>query len=96
MLEKIEQHNLTANEQLAEIIDEAVTEAGLAEKIDVSFTSQYVELSLKGALLFDSGKAELKSSSKPVMERVAVILERYAGSTIQSQSAMLSLQTITN
>ena len=83
MLEEIEQHNLTANEQLAEIIDEAVEEAGLAEKIDVNFTSQYVELSLKGALLFDSGKAELKDSSMPVMERVAVILERYAGSTIE-------------
>lgn len=83
MLEKIEQHNLTANEQLAEVIEEAVTEAGLAEKIDVSFTSQYVELSLKGALLFDSGKAELKDSCMPVMERVAVILERYAGSTIE-------------
>ncbi len=83
MLEEIEQHNLTANEQLAEIIEEAVTEAGLAEKIDVNFTSQYVELSLKGALLFDSGKAELKASSMPVMERVAVILERYAGSTIE-------------
>ncbi len=83
MLEEIEQHNLTANEQLAEIIEEAVTEAGLAEKIDVNFTSQYVELSLKGALLFDSGKAELKDSSMPVMERVAVILERYAGSTIE-------------
>lgn len=83
MLEEIEQHNLTANEQLAEIIDEAVEEAGLAEKIDVSFTAQYVELSLKGALLFDSGKAELKESSMPVMTRVAVILERYAGSTIE-------------
>lgn len=83
MLEEIEQHNLTANEQLAEMIEEAVTEAGLAEKIDVSFNSQYVELSLKGALLFDSGKAELKDSCMPVMERVAVILERYAGSTIE-------------
>lgn len=83
MLEEIEKHNLTANEQLAEIVEEAVTEAGLTEKIDVSFTSQYVELSLKGALLFDSGKAELKDSCLPVMERVAVILERYAGSTIE-------------
>lgn len=83
MLEEIENHNLTVNEQLAEIIEEAVNESGLTEKIDVSFTSQYVELSLKGALLFDSGKAELKNSSLPVMERVAVILERYAGSTIE-------------
>lgn len=83
MLEEIEEHNLTVNEQLAEIIEEAVSESGMADKIDVSFTSQYVELSLKGALLFDVGKAELKDSSLPVMERVGVILERYAGSTIE-------------
>lgn len=83
MIEEIEEHNLEVNEQLAEIIEEAITESGMADKIDVSFTSQYVELSLKGALLFDSGKAELKESSLPVMERVGVILERYAGSTIE-------------
>lgn len=83
MLEEIEEHNLAVNEQLAEIIEEAVNESGMADKIDVSFTSQYVELSLKGALLFDVGKAELKDSSLPVMERVGVILERYAGSTIE-------------
>lgn len=83
MLEEIEEHNLVVNEQLAEIIEEAVNESGMADKIDVSFTSQYVELSLKGALLFDVGKAELKDSSLPVMERVGVILERYAGSTIE-------------
>lgn len=83
MLEEIEEHNLAVNEQLAEIVEEAVNESGMADKIDVSFTSQYVELSLKGALLFDIGKAELKDSSLPVMERVGVILERYAGSTIE-------------
>lgn len=83
MLEEIEAHNLDVNEQLAEIIDEAVSESGMADKIDVSFTSHYVELSLKGALLFDSGKAELKNTSLPVMEKVGVILERYAGSTIE-------------
>ena len=83
MLQEIEDHNLTVNEQLAEIIEEAVIESNMNEQIDVTFTSQYVMLSLKGALLFDSGKAELREDSQPVMERVAVILERYAGSTIE-------------
>ena len=83
MLQEIEDHNLTVNEQLAEIIEEAVIESNMSEQIDVTFTSQYVMLSLKGALLFDSGKAELREDSLPVMERVAVILERYAGSTIE-------------
>ena len=83
MVEEIEEHNTAVNEQLAEIIEEAVSESNMSEQIDVSFTSQYVMLSLKGALLFDSGEAELRDESLPVMERVGVILERYAGSTIE-------------
>lgn len=83
MLQEIEEHNTAVNEQLAEIIEEAVVEGNMDEQIDVTFTSQYVMLSLKGALLFDSGKAQLREESLPVMERVAVILERYAGSTIE-------------
>lgn len=83
MLGEIEEHNTEVNEQLAEVIEEAVMESNMSEQIDVTFTSQYVMLSLKGAMLYDSGKAELREESLPVMERVAVILERYAGSTIE-------------
>ena len=49
----------------------------------MTFTSQYVQLTLRGAILFDSGKAELKSDSLPVVEKVALILDRYAESTIE-------------
>ena len=83
MLEEIVEHNTNVNEQLAEVIEEAVAESNMSQQIDVTFTSQYVMLSLKGALLFDSGEAELREESLPVMERVGVILERYAGSTIE-------------
>ncbi len=83
MLGEIEAHNLKVNEQLAEIVEETVTESKMEEQIEVTFTSQYVMLSLKGALLFDSGEASLREESLPVMEKVAVILERYAGSTIE-------------
>ncbi len=83
MLGEIEAHNLKVNEQLAEIVEEAIEESKMTEQIDVTFTSQYVMLSLKGALLFDSGEASLREESLPVMEKVAVILERYAGSTIE-------------
>lgn len=83
MLEEIETHNLKVNEELAEIIEEAVAESGMTEQIDVNFTNQYVMLSLKGALLFDSGKDELKAEALQVLDRVGVILERYAGGIIE-------------
>ena len=83
MLEEIETHNLKVNEELAEIIEEAVAESGMTEQIEVNFTNQYVMLSLKGALLFDSGKDELKAEALQVLDRVGVILERYAGGIIE-------------
>lgn len=83
MLEEIETHNLKVNEELAEIIEEAVEESGMTEQIEVNFTNQYVMLSLKGALLFDSGKDELKAEALQVLDRVGVILERYAGGIIE-------------
>lgn len=83
MLEEIETHNLKVNEELAEIIEEAVKESGMTEQIEVNFTNQYVMLSLKGALLFDSGQAELKTEALQVLDRVGVILERYAGGIIE-------------
>lgn len=83
MLEEIETHNLKVNEGLAEIIEEAVAESGMTEQIEVNFTNQYVMLSLKGALLFDSGKDELKAEALQVLDRVGVILERYAGGIIE-------------
>ncbi len=83
MLEEIESHNLKVNEELAEIIEEAVAESGMTDQIEVNFTNQYVMLSLKGALLFDSGKDELKTEAIQVLDRVGVILERYAGGIIE-------------
>ena len=79
----VQQEMLKQNEQLAEKIDEALAEQNLTGDIDVDFTSQYVELTLNGALLFDSGKAELKSEALPLMEKVGVILQKYAESIIE-------------
>ena len=83
MIEEIEAQNLHVNEELAELIEEAVAESGMTQQIDVDFTNQYVLLSLKGALLFDSGKADLTDASLPVLDRVGTILEKYAGGTIE-------------
>jgi chemotaxis protein MotB len=79
----LEEEQLQNNEELAEMVEEAVSEDKLSDQIDVSFTSQYVQLTMKGALLFDSGSAELKQESYDVLDKVSVILERYAEGTIE-------------
>ena len=83
MIEAIEGEKLKDNEELAEKIEEAVNESNLADQIEISFTSQYVRLSMKGALLFSPGSAELREEAARVLEKAAVVLERYAKGTIE-------------
>ena len=82
-LEKIEQQNLQNNESLAEVVEEAVRESKMGDQIEVSFTAQYVQLTMKGALLFESGSADLKEDSKKVLDKAAIILQRYAKGIIE-------------
>ena len=82
-LDEVEQAQLEESEKLAEKIEEAVEERNLGKDIDIDFTSQYVQLTLKGAILFDSGSTQLKDDAKPIMDQVGVILESYAPGTIE-------------
>ena len=79
----VQEEMLDQNEQLAEKIAETIAEQNLAGDIDIDFTSQYVELTLNGALLFDSGSDALKSEADVLMSKIGVILEKYASSTIE-------------
>lgn len=81
--QKLEEAQLTESEKLAERIEEAIEESQMEDMIELDFTAQYVQLTLKGAILFDSGKAELKKDALPIIERAALILERYAESEIE-------------
>ena len=82
-MEEIEQAQMEESEQMAEMIEEAVEERDLDGDIDVEFTAQYVQLTLKGFLLFGSGSTGLKEGAKTVLDQVGIILESYAGSTIE-------------
>ncbi len=81
--ELLEEKNLQSNEELAENILESVSEGNMLDQIEVGFTAQYVQLTMKGALLFDSGSAELRPEAEAVLEKVVLILERYAGGEIE-------------
>lgn len=83
MAQSLEQENLKQNEKLAEMVTENIIDSNLGDKVEVSFTSQYVQLSLRGALLFDSGHAEIKKEALQVLDKIGIILQRYADHTIE-------------
>lgn len=82
-IETLEQEKMQMSEELAEKIEEALEENFLEDKIDVEFNSDYVVLSLNGAFLFDSGQATLKEEAIPVLDKVGVLLTKYAESVIE-------------
>jgi len=82
-MEQIDQAKIEESEELAGKVEEALEEQNLDKEVDIEFTSQYVQLTLNGALLFDSGSVSLKPESEPLLRQIGVILERYAESTIE-------------
>ena len=82
-LKEFEEKKLAESEELAEKIEEALQESGMQQMIGVNFNSQYVQLTMNGALLFDSGDAELKDDSHQMMEQIAKLLERYADGVVE-------------
>ena len=83
IMEEAEKQMMAASEELEEKVEEAVNEAGLDDLVELSYTSQYVELTLNGSLLFESGSSVLSQQASVVLDQVGLILERYAESTIE-------------
>lgn len=82
-LEELKKQQLNESEELAELIEEEIQDENLEKEVDVDFTSQYVSLTLNGALLFDSGSADIKADSYPVLDKIGRILEKYSKSIIE-------------
>ena len=83
ILKEAEQQKLEESEELAELVSEAISEAGMDDLIELEYTSQYVQLTLNGSLLFASGSADLNEEAKNVLGQVGIILERYSESIIE-------------
>ena len=78
-----EEAKLQESVELAGAIEEALEEKNLDKEVDIEFTAQYVQLTLNGALLFDSGSVEIKEEALPLMNQLGVILQRFGEGTIE-------------
>ncbi len=83
MKENLESEQLKASEELAEKIEEYLRETGMTDQISIDYTTQYVLLTMNGALLFDSGSATIKEGAVPIVNNVGRILERYAANVVE-------------
>ena len=83
LMEAAEEAQMEASAELAEKIEKALEEGEIENEVSLNYTSQFVQLTIQGSILFDSGKTEIKEDVLPVLEKVGQILESYAGGTIE-------------
>ena len=68
--EQYEQMGLSESEKMSEQIEKQLENTSLEDAVDVDFNAEYVQLSLNGALLFESGKAEIMQEAYPVVNKI--------------------------
>ena len=82
-MEELEERQLAESERMANEIQAMTEEYGIQDQVEVSFNAQYVQLTLNGAVLFDSGVAEIKSEAIPLIDKIAQILNNYKENVIE-------------
>ena len=83
LMEAAESEQLEASEKLAEAVEKALEQGEIDDVVSLNYTSQYVQLTIQGAILFDSGQTAIKEDALPVVQNVGQILESYAGGTTE-------------
>lgn len=81
--EQYDQEALAESEEMAEEIQGAIDEMGIQDEVEIEFDEQYVMLNLSGAILFQSGKSEIMPEAYGVIDKIAIILERYDKNIIE-------------
>lgn len=81
--EAYEEEMLKESEEMAENVSEQVEQYGIQNQVEVDFNAQYVLLTLNGALLFDSGKSEIRQDAYPLVDKIGAILTNYTSNIIE-------------
>ncbi len=81
--DQLTQAGLKESEGMAEDIQGAVDDLGISNAVEIDFDSQYVTLNLSGGILFGSGRAEILPEAKVIIEKIALILEKYNKNIIE-------------
>lgn len=83
LYEAYQEKALEESEKMAEEIQKEIEQSALQDKVEVDFNSAYVMLNLNGALLFDSGKSELRSEAAPLIDKLGKIIGQYPDHIIE-------------
>ena len=81
--EAYEQQELEDSEDMAQQLENALSQYGIQDDVEVDFNAEYVTLNMNGALLFDSASAELRDEAYPLVNKLGKILVTYDNNIIE-------------
>ena len=81
--EAYEQQELEESEDMAQQLENALSQYGIQDDVEVDFNAEYVTLNMNGALLFDSASAELRDEAYPLVNKLGKILVTYDNHIIE-------------
>ena len=81
--EAYEQQELEESEDMAQQLENALSQYGRQDDVEVDFNAEYVTLNMNGALLFDSASAELRDEAYPLVNKLGKILVTYDNNIIE-------------
>ena len=81
--EAYEQQELEESEDMAQQLENALSQYGIQDDVEVDFNAEYVTLNMNGALLFESASAELRDEAYPLVNKLGKILVTYDNNIIE-------------
>ena len=83
--EALEAANYKETTEMVDAISEMTERYNISGLMEVGMdvNGKYVELTISGSVLFDSGSAELKKECLPLLSKVGDILKVYSGNNVQ-------------
>lgn len=81
--EAYEQQELEESEDMAQQLENALSQYGIQDDVEADFNAEYVTLNMNGALLFDSASAELRDEAYPLVNKLGKILVTYDNNIIE-------------
>ena len=80
--EELEEAGLKESEEMAQKIEQELIKQQIGDQAEVDVNAQFVRITLSGALLFDSAQAQIREDALPLVDKLALILEKYNNSLI--------------
>ena len=81
--EALKEAGASESESIADQIEQKLTEYGMQDQVEVDFNANYVMITINGALLFESGKAELTEDALTIVDNLARIISEYDNNIIE-------------